>query len=100
VVISFINNQFSKGLFLVFLLFFSGMLFANDESGISVDKPLIIMSGMETQLGIHFPDTLSHAIIHVNGQEMVLDVKEGMASFPMVFQEETYSILKYCYGNS
>ena len=96
--ISFINNQFSKGLFLVFLLFFSGMLFANDESGISVDKPLIIMSGMETQLGIHFPDTVSQAIIHVNGQEMVLDVKEGMASFPMVFQEETSLFIQSQYG--
>ncbi|NOR86173.1 MAG: Na+/H+ antiporter NhaC family protein, partial [Bacteroidales bacterium] len=64
----------------------------------SIEKPLIIMSGIEVELEISIPDTLNSLSILVNGDELILDVDDGIAHFPLVIDEELLLIVESQYG--
>jgi Na+/H+ antiporter NhaC len=80
------------------LLISSVQVFAGDAEQWSVDKPIIVMQGVETQLEIHIPQEKNSIVLIIDGKEQELKVINGVANYPIHLTEETIIIIESQYG--
>ena len=81
-------KAFFFSVFLVFTFSLS-QVFAEEAKLWSVEKPIIVMQGIESQLEIMVPQSENSLIIIVNGAEQELKVINGVANYPIKLSKET-----------
>lgn len=95
------NSKFNfifSGIFIILLLCLSLFSNANEVDKWKVERPIIIMQGIETNLEITIPNDEASLVLKVNGDEQVLNVVNGLANYPLKLDEETLLIIESQYG--
>ena len=92
-----INSVFT-GIFLILLLFSSLFANASEVENWKVERPIIIMQGIETTFTITIPNDDESLVLIVNGDEQVLKVENGSVNYPLKLDEETLLIIESQYG--
>ena len=95
-----LNNKYLSTaiLTLVFVLH-SVVAFSSEANEWRIEKPLVVMKGIETKLEIELPKDISSILVSVNGEEQTLEVIDGLAYYPLIIDQETVLLIESQYGS-
>lgn len=83
-----------------FFLFFFGFIYQGiaDNNTWSVEKPLVVMQGIDTEIKIQIPANKQYLDLTVNGQAKQLEILNGYAHLPIKIDVETILKIESSYG--
>ncbi|MCK5775945.1 MAG: hypothetical protein KAH25_07215, partial [Bacteroidales bacterium] len=93
------NKYFSTAILTLIFVLYSGVSFSSETKEWRIEKPLVVMKGIETKLEIELPEDINSIIISVNGKEESLKVIDGMAYFPLIIDQEAVLLIESQYGS-
>ncbi len=98
VISSYKSKSVLFGVFLFLFMFLSAQLTAEEIEQWKIEKPVIIMQGIETSLEITVPNTEKTIAVRVNGKEQVLEVTNGKAYYHLKLDKEILLAIESQYG--
>lgn len=73
-------------------------VFSSESSEWTVEKPLLVMEGIESSIDISIPEGISILDLTVNGLQYQLEVEKGIAQFPILLEHEELLIFESTFG--
>ena len=88
-----------KLLFVLLIVFAGSKCIAEENTQWSIEKPLIVMQGEPALLRIIVPITEQELSVNINGELELLEVKNGIAHYPINIDHETLFEITSNYGS-